>query len=144
MFTLMLQKQSSNNFSCLFRKKNGQKLFVLKWKISWVKRKKGSVGSPKTYIFLILPYTHNWSPQWFTPGPMAQPMFATCCNSLIGCQTCVATWFATRPAPAPCPKCRSQEGDRHAVRGIHEAVHALRNIVDGEWDSGAQCWFIVV
>ncbi|XP_052250467.1 uncharacterized protein LOC127857823 [Dreissena polymorpha] len=62
-------------------------------------------------------------------GPVSHPIFATCCKSLVGCRTCVDTWY-DRPPPASCPKCRSQDGTRHAVTGLNEAVHALRAIVE--------------
>jgi len=120
MFTLMLQSKLIRTFLA-YLEKNGKIVRTQMKKM--VERKKGSVGNRHIFNFAL--YTYLMSTLVYSSANGA----ATCCNSLIGCQTYVPT---SRPVPAACPKCRSQEGTRHAVRGLHEVVHALRNIVDAD------------
>ncbi|KAH3724953.1 hypothetical protein DPMN_050780, partial [Dreissena polymorpha] len=50
------------------------------------------------------------------------PISANCCKSLGGCKTCVDTWYEST-LPVRWPTCKSQDGTRRAVTGLHEAVH---------------------
>ncbi|XP_076863841.1 uncharacterized protein LOC143516130 [Brachyhypopomus gauderio] len=61
-------------------------------------------------------------------GLMAEPMFATCCNSLIGCKVCVQQWQETSDQ---CMRCR---GDHfsfnvHRLAGLTEVLGVIQDIV---------------
>ncbi len=63
-------------------------------------------------------------------SPMKPPViFAKCCKSILGCQSCVDTWYQGEEMQTrTCPKCR---GDRAYVEtcklnGLDEFLEALR------------------
>ncbi|XP_013883193.1 rho-related protein racD [Austrofundulus limnaeus] len=58
-----------------------------------------------------------------------QPMFALCCQSIIGCKTCLERWHETS---AHCAKCRGNNAGNKMfeVRGLGEAFSVLRSLVD--------------
>ncbi|XP_030589338.1 uncharacterized protein LOC115782935 isoform X1 [Archocentrus centrarchus] len=58
---------------------------------------------------------------------MEEPMFSTCCESLVGCRTCVEQWLLTADH---CLKCRAEEFDRrvHQVKGLHAVLSLLKEI----------------
>ncbi|XP_056606974.1 uncharacterized protein LOC130424974 [Triplophysa dalaica] len=61
-------------------------------------------------------------------GPIDQPVFATCCRSLIGCKLCVDQWMATS---SQCLKCREEALSNHIflAAGLSEALLALGDII---------------
>ncbi|XP_051945323.1 uncharacterized protein LOC127617357 [Xyrauchen texanus] len=58
---------------------------------------------------------------------MEEPMFSTCCESLVGCRTCVEQWLLTADH---CLKCRAQEVDSevHQVKGISAFLSSFKEI----------------
>ncbi|XP_072568667.1 uncharacterized protein [Paramormyrops kingsleyae] len=64
-------------------------------------------------------------------GPIEDPMIATCCNSFVGCKTCVEQWMATS---TQCLKCRTDDFSSHAhrVSGLNGALSALADIIKVE------------
>lgn len=56
--------------------------------------------------------------------PPSCPVVSRCCQSLIGCNTCVTQALATS---ATCPKCRAAEARDNMVhlRGLDSAFEAL-------------------
>lgn len=60
-----------------------------------------------------------------------QPIFATCCRSLIGCKLCVDQWMATA---SQCLKCREEDLSNNVfvAAGLSEALLALSDIIKVE------------
>lgn len=58
---------------------------------------------------------------------MEEPMFSTCCDSLVGCRTCVEQWLLTADH---CLKCRAQEFDSkvHQVKGLSAFLSSFKEI----------------
>lgn len=58
---------------------------------------------------------------------MEEPMFSTCCESLVGCRTCVEQWLLTADH---CLKCRAQEFDSkvHQVKGLSAFLSSFKEI----------------
>ncbi|CAL8270600.1 unnamed protein product [Arctogadus glacialis] len=56
---------------------------------------------------------------------MADPMFATCCESIIGCRTCVELWLVTSDH---CLKCRAGDFENkiHEVKGLSAALSLFK------------------
>jgi hypothetical protein len=54
---------------------------------------------------------------------MADPMFATCCESIIGCRTCVELWLVTSDH---CLKCRAGDFENK----IHESLFDHKGVFD--------------
>lgn len=61
-------------------------------------------------------------------GPIDQPVFATCCRSLIGCKLCVDQWMATS---SQCLKSREEalSNNIFLAAGLSEALLALGDII---------------
>ncbi|XP_057215236.1 uncharacterized protein LOC130569548 [Triplophysa rosa] len=61
-------------------------------------------------------------------GPIDQPVFATCCRSLIGCKLCVDQWMATA---SQCLKCRGEDLSNNVFLavGLSEVLLALSDII---------------
>ncbi|XP_052276319.1 uncharacterized protein LOC127875355 isoform X5 [Dreissena polymorpha] len=64
-------------------------------------------------------------------GAVVRPMFASCCKTLIGCESCMARWYQMSP-PKACPKCRHSEGKQLIKRmlGMDEAIQPLLRFVE--------------
>ncbi|KAI7796527.1 hypothetical protein IRJ41_000475 [Triplophysa rosa] len=64
-------------------------------------------------------------------GPIDQPVFATCCRSLIGCKLCVDQWMATA---SQCLKCRGEDLSNNVFLavGLSEVLLALSDIIKVE------------
>ncbi|XP_062401071.1 uncharacterized protein LOC134092282 [Sardina pilchardus] len=62
---------------------------------------------------------------------MTEPIFTQCCQTLIGCKTCVEEWHRNSDT---CAKCRgSVEGDSmFEVKGLSEALSVLRSLFEEE------------
>lgn len=58
-----------------------------------------------------------------------QPVFSLCCQSIIGCKTCLERWHETS---VHCAKCRGNNAGNKMfeVRGLGEAFSVLRSLVD--------------
>jgi hypothetical protein len=61
---------------------------------------------------------------------MADPMFATCCESIIGCRTCVELWLVTSDH---CLKCRAGDFENkiHEVKGLSAALSLFKERIIG-------------
>ncbi|XP_076850044.1 uncharacterized protein LOC143498996 [Brachyhypopomus gauderio] len=59
-------------------------------------------------------------------GPMVVPMFAVCCQSLIGCKLCNEEWLRTS---TQCLRCRAENfaSHVHVVLGLCDVLLALRD-----------------
>ncbi|XP_076830206.1 uncharacterized protein LOC143476104 isoform X1 [Brachyhypopomus gauderio] len=59
-------------------------------------------------------------------GPMVVPMFAVCCQSLIGCKLCIEEWLRTS---TQCLRCRAENfaSHVHVVLGLCDVLLALRD-----------------
>lgn len=59
---------------------------------------------------------------------MREPIFTSCCKSLLGCRTCMVQW---QEGHNYCPKCRAEAFDVHtqSVVGLDDALAALHNII---------------
>lgn len=73
-------------------------------------------------------------------APMDTPILASrCCGTIIGCETCVQTWYGTgsNVFDKCCPHCRSERGYSHTFRltGIDEFLNQLRNILREQEES---------
>uniref|UniRef100_A0AAV2MPF7 RING-type domain-containing protein n=1 Tax=Knipowitschia caucasica TaxID=637954 RepID=A0AAV2MPF7_KNICA len=60
--------------------------------------------------------------------PMKDPMFASCCTTVLGCRACLDQW---QDGHAHCPKCRTDDFSFHiqSVVGLDDALTALHNII---------------
>ncbi|XP_077091495.1 uncharacterized protein LOC143742497 [Siphateles boraxobius] len=58
-------------------------------------------------------------------GIMENPVFISCCRSIVGCKLCVNQWGATS---TQCPKCLSEEYDITEVAGLSSALDAIKNM----------------
>ncbi|CAM4572087.1 unnamed protein product [Leuciscus chuanchicus] len=59
-------------------------------------------------------------------GPFQQPMYAVCCQSLVGCKVCVLQWQETS---SQCPKCGEEDSNVCEVTGLTDALSVLRDII---------------
>ena len=52
-------------------------------------------------------------------------VFATCCESILGCETCLRQWYTGNTF---CPKCRNEGGENslHPFRGFDDIVKNMR------------------
>lgn len=67
-------------------------------------------------------------------SPMTPPIiFAKCCKSIIGCQTCVDTWYRGEEGQMRnCPKCQMERGFVETTRivGLDDFLQEMRHLVD--------------
>uniref|UniRef100_A0A1A8LH55 RING-type domain-containing protein n=1 Tax=Nothobranchius pienaari TaxID=704102 RepID=A0A1A8LH55_9TELE len=58
---------------------------------------------------------------------MSKPMFSTCCQSLLGCQTCVEHWLLNTNY---CLKCRAEDFEFkvHEVKGLSAVLAFLKEV----------------
>ncbi|KAL2076322.1 hypothetical protein ACEWY4_028074 [Coilia grayii] len=59
-------------------------------------------------------------------GPMDNPVFTSCCSSLIGCWACVEHWCQTS---STCLKCRAESFTLYRVNGLAEVFAIFRDII---------------
>ena len=67
--------------------------------------------------------------------PMVPPVIATkCCKSLLGCQECVDTWYATDPLTKSCPACNAARGFVETLRlhGLDDFMMGLQSLMKEE------------
>ncbi|KAL2087177.1 hypothetical protein ACEWY4_018236 [Coilia grayii] len=66
-----------------------------------------------------------------TRGPLQEPMVSTCCESIVGCKTCIQQCL---DASDVCPKCRGNDFTNHVHRlcGLMDALSALADIVKAD------------
>ena len=65
--------------------------------------------------------------------PVKPPIiFAKCCKSILGCQTCVDEWYADGGLSKTCPACRSPRGlsETMQILGLDELADGVRDILD--------------
>lgn len=62
-------------------------------------------------------------------APMQRPGFQTCCQSLVGCYTCLDDYYHAE-RDKPCPKCRAPRGNRQLFEllGLDELLGGLQHI----------------
>ncbi|CAL8406385.1 unnamed protein product [Arctogadus glacialis] len=61
--------------------------------------------------------------------PMKEPIFASCCRTILGCSSCVEQWQVSHTY---CPKCRGVDFygvNTQPVVGLDEALAVLHNII---------------
>lgn len=65
---------------------------------------------------------------------VAQPavMVGTCCESVLGCQPCIDTWFQSHTY---CPKCREEDGasKTSVLRGFDDALAKATTRFQRNW-----------
>ena len=70
--------------------------------------------------------------------PIEPPIIASkCCKSILGCQSCVDTWFSGENACSKtCPKCRTERGYAETMRlnGFDELLKELKKIMSSDTD----------
>lgn len=60
-------------------------------------------------------------------GCMEDPMFATCCESLVACRACTTVWLQES---SHCVKCRAVNfaAKIHRVTGLSEIINPFRHL----------------
>lgn len=70
--------------------------------------------------------------------PIQPPLIVSkCCKSILGCQSCIDTWFSGENACSKsCPKCRAERGYAETMRlnGFDELLTQLKNIMSSDTD----------
>ncbi|RXN22465.1 guanylate-binding 1-like protein [Labeo rohita] len=61
-------------------------------------------------------------------GPVVEPIVSSCCQSLVGCRSCIDEW---KRNSVFCPKCRADDFHMNTQRltGLSDALAALGNIL---------------
>lgn len=72
--------------------------------------------------------------------PIRPPVIITkCCKTILGCETCVNTWFSGQDALVKtCPSCRAERGynETMLLRGLDEFLTEIRKVMVPEEDEG--------
>ena len=67
-------------------------------------------------------------------APICPPViFARCCKSIIGCETCVDTWYCGEDGISRnCPRCRTERALPETMRllGLDDFLKAIKPLVD--------------
>ena len=68
--------------------------------------------------------------------PIKPPaIFTKCCRYILGCQSCVDTWYSGgERLDKPCPRCRAERGyaETCLLRGMDEFLSEFASIADPE------------
>ncbi|KAK2907414.1 hypothetical protein Q8A67_006399 [Cirrhinus molitorella] len=75
------------------------------------------------------PTTSAATPTTPTSGVMDNPVFTSCCRSIVGCQACVQQWMANS---TQCPKCRSEPFVVTEVAGLSTALETIKSVADSQ------------
>lgn len=74
--------------------------------------------------------------------PVRPPVIVTkCCRNILGCQSCVDTWYSGSEAMTrTCPMCRAERGcnETMVLRGLTDFMESIRKIYANEDNSAAE------